>query len=187
MITGSVTPSATRIDGSFAMTAAPTKNDPAGRFVLEGLDAQGRVLFAQQFSPFTVSDGRPDDEGFVLAVPATDKVQAAVTQLVVREVNGGRQTTRIKRGVASIGREGSGAAVSVRNVGGSWQLAWSSAQTPMVMVRNTAGEVIGIGRTGALELSQFADAGNRDVEVLLTDGVTSVRRVINPTSGAIRP
>lgn len=188
LISGSVTADAAHIDGSFALTASPTKNDLAGRFMLEGLDAYGRVLFAQQFSPFVVSDGRPDDEAFVLALPVTDKMKATVAQLVVREVNGDRHAMRMKNAVASIGSE-SGTAVSVRGASGSWSLQWSTTQTPMVLVRNAAGEVIGIGRTGALDMSQFARATNGagDVELLLTDGVTSVRRTVNPSTGAIRP
>jgi len=188
LISGSVTSNAAHIDGSFALTTSPTKNDPDGRFVLEGLDANGRVLFAQQFSPFAVSDGRLNDEAFVLALPVTDKMKASVAQLSLREVNGGRQTMRMKSAVASIGSD-SGTAVSVRRASGAWSLQWSTAQTPMVLVRNTAGEVIGIGRTGDLDMSQFASATNSagDVELLLTDGVTSVRRAVNPRTGAMRP
>ncbi len=84
---------------------------------------------------------------------------------------------RVKNAVASIGRD-SGTAVSVRRASGARSLQWSTAQTPMVLVRNAAGEVIGIGRTGDLDTSQFASATNSagDVELLLTDGVTSASR-----------
>ena len=75
MFVGGVGAQRAQAQGAFAMTASPTKDDPAGRFVLEGFGVNGKLLFAHRFSPFAVSDGRVEDEAFVLGVPVSTDVK----------------------------------------------------------------------------------------------------------------
>jgi hypothetical protein len=184
MISGSVDAQKATIDGSFAMTTLPSKSDPAGRFLVEGFDADGKTLFSHRFSPFPVSDSRPDDQAFVLGVPADERITANVVRVAVREVNGVRAFSRMKN-TNAMARSDMGAALETSGASGSKRLQWSTSASPMVLVRDPrTGEVLGIGRNGTLDLAGFNSAG--DVEVLVTDGVTSARRRVNPTTGAIR-
>lgn len=184
LVTGSVSASSARIDGSFVMNAAPSKDDPAGRFVVEGTDANGRVLFTQRFTPFEVADGRSGDEGFVVAVPASAALSAKLASVSVREASGARRDTRIKA-PASLTAAGGGFIVSSsRSASGKVRLQWSPVAAPMILVRNANGEVVGISRSGDFDLSQVDGTG--DVELLVSDGVTSMRRFVNLSTGAIR-
>lgn len=183
MVSGGIDSQAARIDGSFAMTAAPSKNDPTGRFVVEGFGANGKVLFSHRFTPFSVSDGKPGDEAFVVGVPVSAAMSAEVVSVAVREVNGSRKATRVKSALAQSAN--SNIISASRGTTGKLSLKWSPATTPMVMVRNPAnGEIIGIGRNGDLDLAQFETFTN--VDVLVTDGVSSIKRSVNTKTGAIR-
>jgi hypothetical protein len=184
MISGSVDGAGATIDGSFAMTAKPTKSDPAGRFVVEGFGADGKVLFTHRFSPFPVSDSRPDDQAFVVGVPVSERVTSEVVRVAVREVNGARSFSRSKSVNAAM-RADVGVALETAGASGSKRLQWSTAAAPMVLVRDPrTGDVLGIARNGTLDLAQFQSTG--DVELLVTDGVTSASRRVNAATGAIR-
>ena len=186
MMTGAVDAQEARIDGAFALTAAANKSDPNGRFVLEGFAENGKLLFSHRFSPFVVSDGKPDQEAFVIGVPVNETVRAQVTRTAVREVSGPRSDSRSKSATLAADNTGSTAAfAAVRSTAGSFRLQWSRAAAPMVMIRNPANnEIMGIGRTGDLDLSQFDSIPN--VELLFTDGVNSIRRSANTKTGVIR-
>ncbi|MBC8087947.1 MAG: Ig-like domain-containing protein [Phycisphaerae bacterium] len=183
MVTGGVDAQEARIDGSFEMTARPNKYDPAGRFVLEGFGANGKVLFTHRFTPFEVSDGKPGAEGFVVGVPVSETMKAEIVRIAVREVNGSRKGARVKSTAAQAAN--TSVIAATRNTAGKFSLKWSTTSAPMVMVRNPAkGEVIGIGRGGDLDLAQFETLPN--VDLLVTDGVSSVKRSVNTRTGVIR-
>jgi len=183
MVTGGVDTQTARIDGSFAMTAAPSKSDAAGRFILEGFGANGKVLFSHRFTPFAVSDGKPGDEAFVLGVPVSEAMKAAVVRVAVREVNGSRKDTRVR--TAATQTANSNIIAATRGSAGALSLKWSINAAPMVLVRNPSnGEVIGVGRGGDLDLTQFEAFAN--VDLLVTDGVSSIKRSVNTKTGAIR-
>ncbi len=186
MVTGGVDAQRANIDGSFALTAGANKSDPAGRFVLEGFAENGKLLFSHRFSPFPVSDGKPGEEAFVVGVPVTEAVRAQVARLAVREVSGTRSDSRNKTAqIAADNAASNSIFSSVRSSAGRFRLQWSKSSAPMVMIRNPASnEILGIGRTGDLDLSQFDSVTN--VELLFTDGVGSIRRSANTKTGVIR-
>ncbi|MEP6833043.1 MAG: Ig-like domain-containing protein, partial [Gemmatimonas sp.] len=186
MITGSVDTQQANIDGSFALTAAANKSDPTGRFVVEGFAENGKLLFSHRFSPFAVSDGKPDEEAFVVGVPVSDVVRAQVSRLAVREVSGTRSDSRTKTARIAADNSSSNSLFSTkRSTTGQLRLQWSKLAAPLVMIRNpTTNEILGIGRTGDLDLSQFNSIPN--VELLITDGVGSIRRSANTKTGVIR-
>lgn len=185
MVTGAVGTSSATIDGAFAITAAPSRADASGRWVVEGFSATGDVVFSHRFTPFAVSDSRPGDEAFVVGVPLGASTIANVARVAVREVGGARTSSRTKSA-----RPGTdiGAALRITGAGSAMRLEWPSTTAPMVLVRDPrTGTVLGIGRTGALDLSQFRTSGdNGAVEVLVSDGVSSARRSVNTITGAIR-
>jgi len=186
MVTGAVDAQEARIDGSFALTATANKSDANGRFVLEGFAENGKLLFSHRFSPFAVSDGKPDQEAFVVGVPVSETVRSQVTRMAVREVSGSRSDSRTKNAGLAGASSGSNAVFSsMRSTAGTYRLQWSKSAAPMVMIRNpSTNEILGIGRTGDLDLSQFDSITN--VELLFSDGVSSIRRSANTKTGVIR-
>lgn len=178
LITGRVTSGQATIDGSFALDAQPSIEDPMGRFVVEGFDATGRSVFAHRFSPFTVSDAQPGDEAFVVGIRAGAPVVAAIARLELRELNGSRNHARIRTDAATIG-----SSVTAARPGGSLRVTATRAAR-MVLVRNPGtGEIIGVSRGGAVNLSDFSSMP--EVELVVSDGVVSVRQRVNTATGAI--
>ncbi|MEO7363768.1 MAG: Ig-like domain-containing protein [Gemmatimonadaceae bacterium] len=186
MVTGAVDAREVRIDGSFAITASANRSDANGRFVLEGFAENGKLLFSHRFTPFAVSDGKPDQEAFVVGVPVSETVRSQVARMAVREVSGSRSDSRNKNATLAATSSGNSAVFSaVRSTAGTYRLQWSKSAAPMVMIRNpSTNEILGIGRTGDLDLSQFDSITN--VELLFSDGVSSIRRSANTKTGVIR-
>ncbi|MGV3708988.1 MAG: Ig-like domain-containing protein [Gemmatimonas sp.] len=185
MVTGSVNASSAKIDGSFAVTATANISDPAGKFVLEGFTETGRLLFTHRFTPFSVSDGRPNDEAFVVGVRLSESVREQVARLSVREVSGARSASRSKSGILAEANAAASQIMTVARSAGSVRLQWQKAATPIVLVRNPANnEIVGVGRTGDMDLSQFDALGN--VDLLISDGVSSIKRSANTKTGVIR-
>ncbi len=186
LVSGQLVSGELLLDPAFSLNASPAKNDAAGRLVVEGFDANNRVLFAHRFSPYRVDDGAEGAEAFVVAVPASTALQAQVSRLAVREVRGGKVSTRVKtQGVGPLAAASADVTTS-KPSGARLQMHWSPSRVPAIMVRErSTGEVLAFVRNGSLDLSQFG-APDR-VELLISDGVKSSRAFIDPISGAIRP
>ena len=185
MVSGAINSTQAKIEGAFAINAKSNKSDPNGRFVVEGFGANGKTLFAHRFTPFAVSDGRDGDEAFVVGVPLSDAVRDQVARVVVREVGGVRYDARVRNATLTAGSLDEQSLKSVRSTSGAMRVQWSPVATPMVIIRNPAtGEVVGVSRSGDLDLSQFA--GMTNVELLVTDGASSVRRMANTRTGELR-
>ncbi len=181
MISGAVSTGQAVIDGSFAMEANPSPIDPAGRFVLEGFASDGTRLFSHRFSPFVVSDARPDDEAFVVGVPVDSPTASAIARIAVREVGGTRMYVRSRAARADADLR---ATISTSRSALGTQLNWSTSTARMVLVRDPqTREIIGVSRTGMLDLARLANGS--DVELLVSDGVASVKRRVNTANGAI--
>ncbi len=185
LLSGSVSANAVTIDPAFSIKAAAAKDAATGRFVVEAFDADNRRLFAHRFSPYEVSDGGPaSGEAFVIAVPVSPAVQAQIARLAVRELQGTRRNARLNGRLAPTFAANADVATS-RAGGGRLQMTWSSVRVPAVMIRDqNTGEVLGLLRNGAVDLSQFGSLER--LELLLSDGVKSTRALINPITGAIR-
>jgi len=185
LLSGSVSANAVTIDPAFSIKAPAAKDAVSGRFIVEAFDADNRRLFAHRFSAYEVSDGgAPGTEAFVVAVPASPAVQAQIARLAVRDLQGTRSASRLNGGLAPAFAANPDVATS-RVGSGRLQMTWSSTRVPAVMIRDqNTGEVVGLLRNGAVDLSQFGSPER--LELLLSDGVKSVRALINPITGAIR-
>jgi len=116
-------------------------------------------------------------------VPVSEAMKAEVVRVAVREVNGSRKDTRVR--TAATQTANSNIIAATRGSAGALSLKWSINAAPMVLVRNPSnGEVIGVGRGGDLDLTQFEAFAN--VDLLVTDGVSSIKRSVNTKTGAIR-
>jgi len=180
MITGRVNAGAVTLDGSFELDANPSIEDSNGRFVLEGFDSSGTMVFSHRFSPFTVSDARPDDEAFVVGVPVDARTRSVLARVEVREMGGrARSHTRVRASGPALE-----SSITATRLAGGLRLTRPTGSTRMILVRNPdTREVIGVSRQGSLDLSDFGNTP--EVELLVSDGVSSIRQRVNVATGAI--
>jgi hypothetical protein len=185
LVTGVIAQGAVAVDPAFSLTMAPSRDDPAGRYVVEAFDAAGVRLLSHRFSPYRVEDAGDDVEAFVQAVPMADSLRARVVRVEVRDQASGRSAVRRStlQGAVSLAR--SNALASTRR-GGVVQASWSATRVPAVLVRDrTTGEVLGLFRSGEAELSQFGALDR--LELLLSHGTGSERVRVDAATGAVRP
>ena len=187
-ISGSLSNGAVSIDPVFAVTTTPTAQRAAGRFVAEGLSEDGRVLFTHRFDGASVGDVDPTARTFGIAVPYDASVSGAVWSIRVRDESGGAQTAMLRRtGVYSGVPGGVSLRVDadpqllVRSTGaGRYTISWNASRYPSLIVRNTrTRRVLGVGRNGDITIDA---AALTDLEVMLSDGVSSTSRALTITS-----
>jgi uncharacterized protein YjdB len=187
LITGSLSNGAITVDPVFATSARASVSRAAGRFVAEGLSADGRVLFSHRFDGSAVGDLDAASRTFVVAVPYDASVSGAVASITVRdEAGGGRTALRTRAGVYTGVPGGVNLRVdadpqlSVRTSGsGRFDITWNTGRYPSLVVRNTrTHRVLAIGRNGALNIEATSLT---DLEVLLSDGVSSNARPLTLT------
>lgn len=194
LVSGGIAADGITLDPAFSVTASPATADARGTHVIEGFDANNRPVFTWRFSPYRVDDARSEQEAFVVAVPMSEATQQKLVRLSVREATGAFGSARSAvrtSALAMAANAGATTAIPVnamaqlRRSGGRTELTWSPAVSPAVMVRDrTTGEVIALGRTGTLDLSQFGAIERLDLHV--SDGTKSARLVIDATTGALR-
>jgi hypothetical protein len=155
------------LEPAFDANTVPSLPSGRGRFRLEGLAADGRVLFTHAFDGEQVADA-PDVSArqFAFALPLDDATRGALAAL---RVNDGTRTavrralTRaeaLDAGALQV-RRGAGRALSAR-------LTWP-ASAPLAVIRDArTGEIISLARDGAVELPGRLGT---EVDVTLSDGV----------------
>ncbi|HEX8430891.1 MAG TPA: FG-GAP-like repeat-containing protein [Longimicrobium sp.] len=171
LVSGSSSPKRLVLDPAFSIETVPVLPDAAGRFTLEGVGADGEVIFRLRFAGSVVDDGDPAERHFVFAVPVSEAEQARLVTL--RLTDGGRQTTLRAGGAGRPSADpvlrGTRAGVGMRNA----RLSWDARSYPKVLVRDPAtGLTLGFAREGDATFQTDA----REVEVLLSNGVRSQRR-----------
>ncbi|MCU0648712.1 MAG: Ig-like domain-containing protein [Gemmatimonadaceae bacterium] len=182
VLSGAIANGTVTLDPGLTTRTTPTTSDPDGRYIAEGRALDGRVLFAQRFTPFRVDDARREQEAFVLAIPVGESVQAQVHEIVVRRVSGGAQASRSR--LVSVSESAHDVTVT-RSTSGGAVLAWSTVQHPMLVVRDReSGMTLAVARSGALDLSTFGPPDR--LEVLLSDGVTSATYRVDAVAGGLR-
>ena len=185
LVSGGIVDGTLSLDPAFSLTTSPAKEDAAGRYVIEGFDANDRVLFTHRFSPYGVDDAPAGTEAFVVAVPVAERVQAQVMRLAVRELRGSKSSMRVSmRDAGPVNAASMG--VKTNTLPGSrMEMSWSPSRVPAIMVRDRrTGDVLSILRNGSFDLSQFGAADRLDL--LISDGVKSAKATIDPLTGAIR-
>lgn len=163
------------LEPAFQVTTRPALPDAPGPYTLEGLDAEGAVLFSTSFAGNPISDVEGDRRSFAFALPlapqqmerlATLRVGGTAVQARTRAVPGAVLERRASLSVApraTVARLGADR-LSVR---------WDASAYPMAMVRDArTGEILALARGGAADVR----AGAGEVEVVLSDGVRSTPR-----------
>ena len=188
LITGSFSNGAVSMDPVFATTAVPTAQRAAGRFVAEGRSADGRVLFSHRFDGTTVGDLDASVRTFSVSVPYDASVGGTVTSITVRDESGGGRPALLRRSGVYSGAPGAVSLrvdadpqLSVRTSGSArFTIGWNASRYPSIVVRNSrTRRVLGMGRNGEITIDAASLA---DLEVLLSDGVSSTARPLSLTA-----
>jgi hypothetical protein len=163
------------LEAPFAVNTRPAQ-PRRGAYRLEGTDVDGQVLFSVSFAGKEVIHGAAGERHFAFTVPAGPQLDRLARIRVLRTDGRSAAEHRPLREALPGGRE---RVLAVSAVGaGDERFEWDTSVFRAMMVRDaTTGNVLAISRTGTVTVST---AGNR-IQVILSDGVRSVRRELNPT------
>jgi len=182
LVNGGVSSGRVELDAALSLTTDPDQEDPEGRFLLEGFDATGRRLFAHRFSPYRVDDGADAREAFVIGVPLAEKLQAQLVRLAVREFTGTRTASKVKPADAATLMDGVQAAALAD---GGLRVDWPAGVRPVTYIRDRVSrQIIGVSREGSLQLAGTVPLAQ--VELLVSNGVTSTTYTIDPVTRQVR-
>ena len=185
LISGSLVNGAVTLDPVFTTTSTPTRSR-AGRFVAEGLGSDGRVLFTHRFAGQAVPDANVSAESFHELVEYDAATRGAITSIRVRDEGSGaapavllRTGTYAPSGPAGVSlRVDADPQIATRTIGaGRHELTWNVGRYPSVVVRDRRTKtVLALGARGT---TSFAARALDDVELLLSDGVSSTTRLLS--------
>jgi hypothetical protein len=171
LVWGRIGPSGVILEPAYEIDAPPSLPTTTGRYNLQGLDESGRQLFSLSFDGYEV-DHAAGERAFAFAVPlatfagapAALRLSSGSRELAIRRAT---PASRSRATVNAAPIESQLAAMS----GSRARLTWDAATYPGAMVRDPAtGQVLAFLRGGSGEIS-----ANRDVDVLFSNGVTSVK------------
>ena len=158
-----------RLEPAFALSARPALPDRAGRYRVDALSADGRVVFSYPFEP-AVLDHAPNVRHFTLAVPITPDVEESIAAL---RLTGPEGEVRMARNVAAPRALSAGRATAIRARDGGVDVACNDAMSRGVLVLD-AETGSALGSASAASLHAAASAG-RPLTVLCSDGVRTTR------------
>ena len=158
-----------RIEPAFTLDARPSLPDRAGSYRVEGLDADGGVLFAHTFEPFVLAH-MPDVRPFTVVLPSDAALEAQLASIVVRGPAGIQRLDRLPlAGVAPLSR----ATQAVREGNGMVNVACADAAARGILVLDAlTGTVLGSAPAASLRI---AAASASSVAVVCSDGIASQR------------
>ncbi len=167
VVRGSIDGSHISIDPAFVIDALPSIPE-TGAYRLDGLDANGRILFSYSFEPARLdhSDSRP----FSLLIPAAQGLDARLRTLRVRGASGEARLSASPPSLAP-----SVPVTAIRTTDGMIQLSCGTGAKG-IFARNAAtGLVIGSSRSSRMRVP--AVAGTR-ISIACSNGIQSSARVV---------
>lgn len=156
------------LEPAMRLTARPVLPTAGGEYEVSAYDANGGELFSYPFTAIATADGEEGGAHFAFVIPMNDVSYDQLTRL---ELSGrGRTASRSSRQTPAAAQAAARgldiAAVATARA----QLRWNANAFPMVMVRDAVtGDVLSFARGGDMRI----DTGNRDVDVIVSDGVKS--------------
>lgn len=173
---GSITPEhGVILEPSFEVETVPELPREAGPYRLEGISADGRVLFGFSFDAHETGE-EDGNRGFAFALPM-DRFPAAELR-VVRILEHGREVARQESRAWSMDAPQAmhpPALTTVRGPRGQTRIEWDSERHPLLVVRDpNSGRILSLARGGAVTLP-YAPAGG--VEAVVSDGVQSFSEI----------
>jgi hypothetical protein len=164
-----------KLEPAFALNARPALPDHAGPYRVDGLAADGRVLFSYAFEP-AVLDHAPNVRHFTLAIPLAPNIEESLDAL---RLVGPPGETRMTRAPSTPRVLSNGRATAARGRDGALNVSCGDANARGVLVLDGAtGSALGSAPAGSVR----AVVGTaRPLTVLCSDGVrTSSSNVTVP-------
>ncbi|MES2524566.1 MAG: hypothetical protein V4617_17840 [Gemmatimonadota bacterium] len=134
------------LEPAVAIDARPVLPTRAGRYTVQGVDANGTSVFSLSFDPVALADTPAGTEqSFAFVVPVSAAAQAGLASVELR--GNGRET---RAAVAGAAAEAAVAAASLEGAGtGRARLRWNADKAPLVVVRDPqTGQVLSFARGG---------------------------------------
>jgi hypothetical protein len=162
------------LEPAFRISTRPSVPEP-GPYRVEGLDADGRLLWSQDFDLMaTTHPTDPTSAGFCFAIPMADELLDRTSTMRVMEYGSeaARRTSPSPGGNGAI--RTAPLIETLTPIGGDLELVWDASRAPVVMVRDLdRDECVGFARGGRARIS----TSTHRLEFLMSDGVhTTVRR-----------
>ena len=163
------------LEPAFSITTRPIVPAETGPYRIEGVTRDGRRLFSYAFAGERPADAEdPTARHFAFAIPMDEATQGELSSIQLTGPGTAPATMH-----ASLAPAGVSAAINAvaatAMAGGAVRLEWAATGARMALIRDRqTGEVLSFGRgTNAQIRSTSAD-----LDVILSDGVRSVRREV---------
>lgn len=173
LVWGRITQSGIHLEPAFEVVAPPMLPRRPGSFTIEGRSRAGSIVFSHSFSPMAVGHGTSSDRFFVFVVPLDGADAAELGSLHAR--GAGLETRRSAAATRPLVASAPEFLLERRAAGAT--LSWRDDAHQMVMVRDPlTGHILTFARPGELELP----IGDRELELVFSDGVRSTRVLARP-------
>jgi hypothetical protein len=153
-----------KLEPAFQTVTTPSLPSGTGPYHVEGLDADGRSVFAYDFAASAMPDVAKDIRHFAFAIPLSDEAVGRIASLRL-----------VGRGLESDLKAGARVTVPERAIarsGAGVDLKWDANTYPLVVVRDAAtGKILSLARGGAARI-----ATRSDVRLEFSDGIHTIRR-----------
>lgn len=164
---------------AFEIETLPQLPSEPGPYSLDGLDANGAVLFSYSFQG--VENGEEDGtRSFALAIPLSSIAAPDLAELQLRR--GGLVLDRQERAAGPA--PAPAPAPALRDVetrllpGGQTVIEWDAEANPLLVARDpTTGRILSLAQGGSVTLPASATG---ELELVLSDGVRSQRELRRP-------
>ncbi len=167
LVRGVVGESGTRLDSAFHLLAPPSPPEK-GEWRVEGFDAEGRLLLAQQFAAARVAHRA--ESHFSFSLPLAEEQAANLHRIIVRDAEG-RVVAERKASSGDAAAE-----PEIEEVAHGLKVAWGHGAWSSVLVRDAStGQVVAIADNAPVVIG----APSRTIELLLSDGVRTRRRLVH--------
>ncbi len=169
LVRGRVDGEGVHVDPAFTLRARPSPLAPTGSYMVEGVSAEGRVLFSRRFEPAEI-DHAPDERTFGVAVPLPPDVERALASLRVRGPAGTATVERVP--LAPPPGAAPGAPDVAREPDGLVRITCHAPSARGVLVQDARGAVLATSPGAAARVAASPGAA---LTVSCSDGVGTVR------------
>jgi hypothetical protein len=174
LVWGRIGPDGIVLEPAFEIDAPPALPTRAGPYRVQATDDADREIFTLSFDGEAI-DHAPNERHFAFVVPlAANGPRPVALRLLANGLVATRRSPAPS--VAPIRAPAALAPVRARPSGGPRsRLEWDAARYPVALVRDPAtGQVLAFARGGQVDVT----VPGRDLDVVFSDGVRSVRRLV---------
>ena len=163
------------LEPAFSITARPAIPAEAGPYRIEGLARDGRRLFSYAFAGERPADADdPTARHFAFAIPMDEAAQGELSSI---RLTGPSAAPAVMQ--ASLAPGGVAAAINAigatATAGGAVRVQWGATGARMALIRDhQTGEILSFARGATAQIR----SGSGDLDVIVSDGVRSVKREV---------